>query len=317
MCIIVYIALYVFAPQGRVSGIASIKYEQFEEMRLQGHATTSEFKTHKKYGLQSVIVIKKILDLMTAYVELLRPRALLNAVEKGMTRSFQKGHHNFLWLTWSGERDQRIGRHVTEFFKANLGLHVTTTNIRSLVETTAHNAMLEGTITSKERNAIQMINGHSSKTTEDYYHKHDRCAESKDARSGFSRLGVETDTDLEPDPIEWPQQDDCVTPQFGAKHPDIGNDTSRAKWTEAEKSYIGKFCSRTKKEHPHCYNVVAKCLQHILEDEDCHEIFHPRHVTDSSRLRFGWIKYQDERAVQSPCIRSAGFDPDWNSRMTP
>ena len=306
--------MYVFAPQGRVSGISSIRFEQFEDMEQQGHATSSEFKTHSKYGLQAVIVNPRILELVQIYVKVLRQRALVNAREMKMKKELRQKHHQYLWLTWKGERDKRIGRHVTDFFKAHLGLHMTTTAIRSLVETTAHNALMEGTITPKERRAIQMINGHSSKTTEDYYHKHDRSEEANDARGAFNRLSNQT-KDTQSD-IVWPRNDSRTLPLYGSRHPDFGKDPKKkARWTSEETTYIGKFCTKLLKKHPQCHNVVAKCLDHILADKDCHAIFHPRHITDSSRLRVGWDKYQNGIKPISGGVRSPGHDPDWNSRM--
>ena len=45
-------------------------------------------------------------------------------------------------------------------------MHITTTNIRKLVETTAEDMCDEGVIDAKQRKAVSNINGHSSATVD-------------------------------------------------------------------------------------------------------------------------------------------------------
>ena len=57
------------------------------------------------------------------------------------------------------------------FMKRNFNLKFTTTSARALVETTAVEAVAEGTITQQEADAFISINGHSTATSKDYYQK--------------------------------------------------------------------------------------------------------------------------------------------------
>ena len=48
-------ALYVFAPQGRIGGLATMKMDQVQRMVDEGFGFTANFKTSSKYGLQPIV----------------------------------------------------------------------------------------------------------------------------------------------------------------------------------------------------------------------------------------------------------------------
>ncbi len=83
----------------------------------------------------------------------------------------------------------------------------------------------------------------------------------------------------------------------GLLHPCIADSSGRrVPWTDNEISIVGTWCTRYKSQHPGNINVVAGCLRYILNDNDVRQQFHPHHVLDSTRLRWGWQKYQELRA---------------------
>ena len=59
-------------------------------------------------------------------------------------------------------------------------------------------------------------------------------------------------------------------------------------------SHVGTWCKSYQEEFPSAQNVVAKCLDAILKNSKVRELFHPHHLMDSSRLRWGWKKYLEE-----------------------
>jgi hypothetical protein len=77
---------------------------------------------------------------------------------------------------------------MTAFFNKSLNLHITSTTIRSLMETHADKMMKRGEITEEERTAVMTINGHSSSTTRNYYIRQDRAANIRNSRAIFGRL---------------------------------------------------------------------------------------------------------------------------------
>jgi hypothetical protein len=310
---LLYAALYVYSVQGRISGVMDLTIHQAHELLTSGYVTTDQFKTNDKWGLQPVTLSVRALQLLELYLEFLRPHAV-DRLEHGTV--------NALWICFNGEPDKLVGQRVTAFFKRNLKLHITTTAIRSLVETTMDSLHVQGRITTEQRASIHSINGHSGAVTKDYYIQRVRGADVQHAREAFHEMfGVAEeprDEDGPPGPIEWsplplplplldplqavPGQPDSwrerhvpVAIDFGTAHPDYNNTSVKAHWTEEEKDYVGKWCAKTLNENPFTTNVVAKCRAYILDDPAAWPIFHANHVLDSGRLRNGyrtWTKKQ-------------------------
>ena len=65
-------------------------------------------------------------------------------------------------------------------------------------------------------------------------------------------------------------------------------------WTETEIQIVGNWCNLYRQQHPGSKTVVASCLQHIRRDKAVEKHFHPHHIADSTRLRWGWQKFQEQ-----------------------
>ena len=128
-----------------------------------GLTTSSCFKTNYKYGFQPISVCDKTKQLLKLYLTYLRPKAA-----KGYRLTRPKSP---LFITWNGDIDEGIGRKVTSFFEDKNDLHMTSTAIRGLMETSAEEALLHGHITASQRASVSSINGHSSAVVKDYYLK--------------------------------------------------------------------------------------------------------------------------------------------------
>jgi hypothetical protein len=74
-----------------------------------------------------------------------------------------------LWLNWNGTREKGIGRKVQRFYIRTLGLDVTTTRIRSLLETVATELHERGDISLGAKNAVANCNGHSAAIAQSHY----------------------------------------------------------------------------------------------------------------------------------------------------
>jgi len=294
-----YAALYVFAPNGRVGGIEDLKENQYEQLVEEGHVHSSKFKTHTRYGYQPVILSSVSYFFVKIFWEYFRPVAIQNL-------EFSNGGlfdylPRSLWLTFDGKPD-KIGPRVTQYFKRTLMMHITTTAIRSLVETTTETLAREGDISSVQREAVSNINGHTSEVTKDYYLKMDRTMDVHRARQAMDTvMPVESPSSpgsLLGQPHTWNSQsrDSLCVADWGTKHPDYqkttvkGNSVAkRAIWTDEEIQYIANYCLQKVEENPEAkFTIVASCLNHINMDPDALPIFHANHVLDSSRLRSGY-----------------------------
>lgn len=358
MCLL-YAALYVFSVQGRQSGVMDMTYQQGWELLRRGYSNSTQFKTASKWQLQPVTLSELSMKLLAMYLRHIRPW-----VERTKPR-----RQDPLWLDFDGEAEKHIGKRVSEFFRKSLGLHITTTAIRSLVETTMDSMFRRGEISNEEKAAVHKINGHTSIVAEDYYVQQDRANDVFHARQAFTRLsnlggsttsanarnlstarsdtaeddyyGGNEDYDAAveeeyaalplqansgssssmtvgptangalplPLPLlpqlphqdqfaamagQWQQHDELVEADWGTAHPDYGR-TQRARWTEAEITYIGRFVDHLQATNPYTTTVMAQCLRRINADPEALPIFHAIHTLDSARLRNGYRIYMKRK----------------------
>lgn len=171
---------------------------------------------------------------------------------------------------------------------------MTTTTIRTLVETTASQMVDEGTITQTQRTAIRNINGHSSQTTEDYYILKDRWTDANNGKAMFDALlgdtndanlsGTDTMDALPDTPpqvlgnsymsgtqlplLPWNRSTSAVKP-WGRLHPvtstsETGAKPRRVQWSEDELQYIATWVQENEGDSRD--NKVSRCLAKIRLD---------------------------------------------------
>ena len=283
---LMFAAFYVCGVQGRVSGISSLKYEQGLELLQNGHAFSTAFKTCSAWSYQPVMLTAVTARLLRMYIDWIRKQRQLQP----------PAPQDNLWLSYNGKVETRLGHLVVQFFRKTLDLHITTNTIRSLVETTMHDAHSKGDITFDQQQSVHAINGHCSKVAQDYYTLQDRASEVASARNALERISKDapikgSETELNYNNTTWLKTDVLQARDWGKMHPDYGKDGRRAKWSKEELDYVGRFCEDRLARYPECNNVVALCLQHIQKDDSATPIFHRIHVMDSGRLRCGYRQY--------------------------
>lgn len=303
---LLYAAIYVYAPQGRVSGLTSLSFKQAKELVEEGQATTNKFKTNIKYGYQVVLVNDCILPLIQIYLKHFRPKIIQHDVEN------MSEPHAPLWLNFDGTQDDKIGRRVTNFFQRHLHIHINTTRIRGLVENESQAMFNTGKITQEQRTSIQNLNGHTSQITTDYYLKTSRLSDGNNVRnvllteddrneaSNVSNL-LENDNDMAPTPTQsvTPNRLDFnedidnqysvfMNSSWGKDHPDYTRSRDdRAQWTSDEIDYIANWIETSNLTNIKGNNVASRCLKHILKDNYARRIFHARHIINSGRFAHG------------------------------
>jgi hypothetical protein len=291
---LLFASLYVFSVNGRCGGIEDMRLMQGEELVHKGFANSKVFKTRSTFGYQPVTVSKQSKRLLKIYVDNIRP--MVNNENK-MSRP-----EDPLWLTWCCEKETRVSRLVTNFFKLRLGLHITTNSIRCLVETQAKHLFEEGKISASTKTAISNINGHSSATVEAYYLLNDRINDVHNSRPLFDEITNELNMDksefddgsesFEAPQSNWAIHANLQYDDWGANHPDYLKDTKRAKWTDREIKFIGDWCSHIITNNPESRTrIISLCWKHITYGEGKRAalpIFHKSHILDSGRLRHGF-----------------------------
>ena len=323
---LLYSALYVYSVQGRISGVMDLNYGQASELLTSGYCTTDQFKTRDRWGLQPVTLSTVTQKLLTQYMNYVRPTACTTS---------RPSSDDPLWLRFDGSPDAHIGVRLTAFFKKELGLHITTTSIRSLIETTFDTLHVQGVITAQQRASVSNINGHTGEVARDYYVRQSRGADVEHARDAFAQL-LEADSASSPTPLvtagrlpsalplpqpslvarelelvmseESPSLEEPIWTvraraqpiDFGTQHPDYKSKSIKAQWTDEELNYVGEWCTTTLAHNPSTSNVVAKCRDHIMKDPAAWPIFHSIHVLDSGRLRNGYRAWQTRGRMMDP-----------------
>jgi hypothetical protein len=156
-----FAAMYVFSAQGRIGAFSGLKFSQVEELLNRSFVVSDKFKTRSTYGYQPIIVPREVQPMLMLYLE-------VRASIIGSTASVAPE----LFLNIKGEAVINAGRLVANFFSLR-GYNTTSNDLRALMEMSTRNALNNNQITREQSQAHQLINGHSSATTEDFYLKDD------------------------------------------------------------------------------------------------------------------------------------------------
>ena len=156
---LIFVHWYVFAPQGRLSGIADMRFGQFQDLVDIGHAVSENFKTRAFYFYQPVINVPEAIPYLHKYMEF----------RQHVVRSSSVKTNDFLFLDWKGNPiGDKVGTYFTSFW-LQYNLHITTTDVRSLMETETAEKLESGTITAAHQNAVAKVSGHSSQVVSEFY----------------------------------------------------------------------------------------------------------------------------------------------------
>ncbi len=297
------------AVQGRIGAIDDSHYKDKEVLREDRLLMSTMLKTGVQYGLQPVTVPDATAQMLGIYYEHYRPRILQQPNDP-------------LFISQTGSK-LRMGRLLSAYFKRTLGLKISSTTIRSIVETEAEGLLLAGQISAAERASVLNINGHKGTTSFKFYQKRSLV---EDVVAGVSvhkkllRLDeeslnkerAENSLEISPDRMLLDFTDNSNTPiaaqsqtsaykvvsEVGVLHPFINEVRARrVTWTDIEVNTVGTWIVNYLRLHPDCNCVISKCLSYILGDETLYRNFHPNHVLDSTRLRYGWEKYKEENNI--------------------
>ena len=288
---LLYAALYSTSAQGRQLALELIQVKALGEMLRSDATFGDKFKTSGKYGLQPIILSETSKYLLRIYMHHFRP-VVSNVCNPEDT----------LFLSFEG-KPIKCGLYVTRFFKRTLNMHITTTRIRCIVETSSEQLHSAGSITISDRDAISNISGHTHETAKKYYIKKARLADVGHSSNVFTKLlptQLEDATQLgknlsySDNNIILADYEDSKTQVVpGSEHPNFGSILKRVPWTKFEISYVGKWCSANKLTN----NVVAQCLKSIRSDPNIVTKFHPIHIVDSARLRHAWEVFKENNEV--------------------
>jgi hypothetical protein len=281
-------SMYVGCVQGRIGAIQDMLLQEVKKLFTEEYVLSKDFKTSDRFGLQPVTVSNIFLQLLETFLSYFRPAT---------------DSSEFLFISLS-KKKLRIGKLVTLFFKRTLKLHITTTAIRGIVESGSEALHTAGAISCMERASVLNINGHSHATAKQFYIKSSRIADVSNAKAVFDQLlpgrdAAQENVAMSPakraklSEIIRQDEEEQLGVAPGSAHPHFGSPLKRVPWSSAEINYVGKWCE----SHKECSNVVANCLKAIRNDQQVLALFHPIHVEDSGRLRYGLDEFKKRQLV--------------------
>jgi hypothetical protein len=271
-----YSAIYVFAVNGRIGGIESLRLKDVT-LLFASAATTSEFKTQRFYKLQPVFFTRVPKYILPVYITVIRP-----SVE-----GLLKNPNNHLFLRSDGRPEANAGQKLTQFFREHGGLHITTNAIRTLVETETAAGVLNGTVSEAQASAVHRVNGHSSSMARKHY-----TLLTTKAVAAVSQTALDFDKHA-PDFTDNQEVYAEPAPQYanwGTMHPKYGSKSKRIKFSSAELTYLRDLEEGFRDQTPNGElpsNLTSRCLKRIRDDPEALPIFHERHVLGADRLRAG------------------------------
>ena len=294
---VLFTSLYAFSPQGRIGGITVAKLHQSRELIEDGQTLVDDFKTDSTYIFQPVTSSNTSRILLGLYIGYMRPSVLTKPYDP-------------LWLNHNGETmsSNDISLLVRLFSEKTMGIRLTSTAIRSIVETEMDKMLDNNRITVQQRNAVHKVNGHSSQISNTYYvmkerHQNgiDSCAAFASLQQDFSNEPLEDFEclqDLVGD-IEYPEREHQL--QWGSSHPQGGlikvlprstGKVVKFSWSPDEISYLKNWITFHRGGH----NTLecSRCLKFIFEDPTATPIFLQHHIATTARLRSGYRRAEKE-----------------------
>lgn len=165
-------ALYVYAPQGRIKSIASITLEETIALFNDQSCLKSDFKTGSKYGYQPVLAVPVCLEIIRFYLDNIRP------IAEAMHPSLVDNQSPLFASRRTGGL-VGLGRQLKRAFERICGLTMTSNSLRTLMTTHCYDMFKDGSISERERDSVDQVNGHTSIVAKKFYQQRDREDDTK------------------------------------------------------------------------------------------------------------------------------------------
>ena len=184
-----------------------------------------------------------------------------------------------LFVTANGNPIENGGKYIRNFFK-KYNLHITTNSLRSLFENETNKAYKSGIITLADKESVHMVNGHTGKTSKDFYMHDQRVDDGLKALEVTQTLFMPTDSSfVSSTPVVEKDTSALQSPvllngadQWGHSRADYNTPgLKKAEWTHDEKCMIGDFCVGEMFKYRNSpvelvsaeQNLVSNCLAYI------------------------------------------------------
>jgi hypothetical protein len=212
---LLFASFYLFAAQGRIGSFDDVTCKSYDEFINEGFAYSSIVKNKAAWSFQPIILSKISREILSIY---------FNHVRNLVTTDYD--NDTPLWVSYSGsslKHGVSPGKLIKKFF-SSYNHNITTTYLRSLVETMAKTLLDEGKISSSERKAISDINSHSSLVTEQFYIQEDKKKALLGSKRVFSVAFNNEESDNDMDGYAYPPIDEDFHTSYQPDYDDVYNE---------------------------------------------------------------------------------------------
>lgn len=152
----------------------------------------------------------------------------MRSMRKHVKPDWQLGDALFLNFDGTPMDDRAVGALYSHFMSVHFNRRFTTTNYRSLVQTSAHEARVAGVLSEAEKSSFDAVNGHTSSVCRQFYIK-DRMV--KAANTALVSMGKLRGVATADAPLELSRISTLVP--YGTNHSQ-DEDVVRARWDPEE-----------------------------------------------------------------------------------
>jgi hypothetical protein len=127
--------------------------------------TSAAFSTNFKkaaqqaYLYQPVILPRELKSDLTFFKERVRPLLRLS----GVSMDDLLDAEGFMFSSWGNIKSSASASAVPSFTQRTMSIRLTSTNLRSVTETEAEQALRDGRITIGQRSSVRSVNGHGGR----------------------------------------------------------------------------------------------------------------------------------------------------------
>lgn len=150
---------YAYMFQGRIGAILNLSISDFKELMATSAAVSTRFKRRAQnaHVYQPIILPKDVKKDILFYYDRVRPLLRLSGVPRD---GLLKG---FLFPSWGDIESVSTPDVIPSFTQRTMGIRLTSTNLRAVMETEAEQAWRDGRITEGQRSSVRSVNGHGSR----------------------------------------------------------------------------------------------------------------------------------------------------------
>jgi hypothetical protein len=150
---------YAFMFQGRIGAILKMLISDYNQLVVTSAAVSTQFKksAQNAHVYQPIILPRDVKQDLLFFYDRVRPLLRLSGISRDALLT------GFLFPSWGNVESSSTPDVIPSFTQRTMGIRLTSTNLRAVMETEAEQAWRDGRITEGQRSSVRSVNGHGSR----------------------------------------------------------------------------------------------------------------------------------------------------------